>query len=72
MSKILFGGRKTVKVEVQNHRKIVLIGSFKEVAYTLRNLSNIFGRRPIGRITDAELITATQTSNNLRRRICGR
>lgn len=82
MERCLFGSRNTVKVEVevQKHRKIVLIGSFKEVSNTLHILSSIFGDRLIGSIADAELINAIKTVEKLkalqaeskaRRRLCG-
>lgn len=72
MEKYLFGSSKAVKVEVQNHRKIVLCGPIKEVSNSLQILSMVFGDRPIGSITDAELAVAMEMVERMRRRICGK
>lgn len=60
--KIIFGGSELVKVQMQNHRKIILTGSFKDVAHTLCNLAYIFGNRPIALISDAEMDAAMVTT----------
>ncbi len=79
-NKNLFGENKTVKIEVQNHRRFIIVGSFKEAAYTLRLLSSIFGSTPIASIPSEEIeralraveeMKAIRADNELRRRICG-
>lgn len=81
MEKYLFGGSKALKVEVQNHRKLVLVGPIKDVTYTLRILRGLFEGRTLGSITDAELIRAMRTVEGIkalkadseaRRRLCGK
>ncbi len=47
-----------VKVEVAESKQLVLMGNFKDVAHTLRNLAYIFGNRPIASISDAEMDAA--------------
>lgn len=81
MERCLFGGRNTVKVEVQKHRKIVLGGSIKEVTRTLHILGRIFKGRTLGSITDEELTKAMKLVAGIKscnaqsletwRRLCG-
>lgn len=47
-----------VKVEVVESKQLVLMGSFKDAAHTLCNLTYIFGNRPIALISDAEIDAA--------------
>ncbi len=79
--KFLFGSNNSVNVEINHHRKLVLVGSIKEVSYTLRILRGLLEGKILASVSEAEFIRAMRmvaklkalkAENDARRRLCGK